>query len=220
MDKLEITPLDNSGNRQTDQRFTVLFNPTTYSVSKSVNWTAAAGRADAPTLSFNGGNSRVLSLELFYDVTEMVMQSGVPQFVDDVRQETGRMVALTRMQTGNKPPPTIEVSWGGAGPILSDFPFVGVITSLSQNFTLFSNDGKPLRATLGVSITEFQIRAAGGDTDAGTATSIVAASSDRLDALAATHYGNPSQWRVLAAANNVNDPRRLPVGQILTIPAR
>jgi hypothetical protein len=43
-------------------------------------------------------------------------------------------------------------------------------------------------------------------------------SSERLDAIAGRMYGDPSAWRVLAAANGVADPLHLPVGLALRLP--
>jgi nucleoid-associated protein YgaU len=224
LERLEITPLDTNGRQRTAERFAVLFNPATYSVGKTVGWTPLTGPADrqtnAPVLEFNGGRSRTLSLELFYDVTEPVTVGGARQQLDDVRQETSRMVALTRIEKGsNMRPPVVEVSWGGAGPDLSDFPFRGVVTSLSQSFTLFSAAGKPLRATLSVQFTESLDKELDQKKTDPVLTTRVVRGGDRLDAIAADYYGDPAQWRRLAAANRIDDPRRLPAGTRLTIPA-
>lgn len=219
MERLEITPFDKTGRLRDDQRFAVLFNPASYSVAKSVAWSAASDQSlNAPTLSFGGGQSRVLTLELFYDVTEPARLEGAARFADDVRTETGRMVALTRIDPDLQCPPTVEVSWGGAGPRKSDFPFHGVVSSLTQNFTLFSPEGKPLRATLSVAFTEFLVKELDlKDTDP-ELTTRVARSGDRLDTLAAEHYRDPAAWRLIAEANGIDDPRRIPAGRRLTLP--
>jgi hypothetical protein len=47
-----------------------------------------------------------------------------------------------------------------------------------------------------------------------------AASSERLDDLAARYYGDPRLWRLLAAVNGVDDPLRIPPGMVLRIPPR
>ena len=41
---------------------------------------------------------------------------------------------------------------------------------------------------------------------------------DTLSAIAAEEYGDPAVWRPIARANGIVDPRRLPPGQVLTIP--
>jgi hypothetical protein len=43
---------------------------------------------------------------------------------------------------------------------------------------------------------------------------------DRLDLIAYQYYGDPAQWRVLAWLNDIADPLRLGVGQILQVATR
>ena len=146
--KLQIEPLDNVAI----QPFKVMFNPNTYSISKNITWTGATSpEINAPTLSFSGADGRTLSLELFYDVTEPVNDV----LVDDVRQETNKMVELTRIQRDLHRPPVLQITWGDDSSDRFDFPFIGVVTQLTQRFTLFRADGKPVRATLTVAFKEF-----------------------------------------------------------------
>lgn len=220
--KLTIIPLakpeDPKGQftRLNNQAFSVQFNPESYSVSKSVNWGAKGSKTDkkvnAPTLEFKGGGSRQLSLELFFDVTEN-------NKVDDVRHETNKIVVLTRIERDEDEPRVCEVIWGSA-PVGSDFPFTGVITSLTQNFTLFNKDGKPLRANLKVTFLEFLARLKDKrQTDPELTTHIVKR-GDTLSSLAAQFYRNPKLWRIIAKDNELDDPRNLDthIGQTLTIP--
>jgi nucleoid-associated protein YgaU len=196
---------------------TVMFNPNTYSVTKSVDWkTTAAGasnevRANAPMLSFGGGGSRELTLQLFFDSTEK------PEKERDVRLETDRIVELTRIQRKKGRPPVCKVSWGEADK-RADFPFTGVISALKQNFVLFDGVGRPLRAWLDVTFTEFLNR--NDDerkTDPETTTRVVRR-GDSLATIAADVYGDATQWRVIAAANGIEDPFVLPAGSTLTLP--
>ncbi|MEC4811802.1 MAG: LysM peptidoglycan-binding domain-containing protein [Scytonema sp. PMC 1069.18] len=200
----------------------VLFNPTTYAITKSVNWTPpqdANGKSiksqnylNAPTLSFSGGGSRQLSLDLFFDVTESRSQ--------DVREETNKIVALTRIEP-IKPtprPPTCEVSWGNAPPN-SDFPFVGVVSSLTQKFTLFRRDGKPVRAELNVVFLELlDAEADQRQTDPEMTTRVVRL-GDTLSSIAAEVYQDPTNWRMIAEANGLDNPRDLKIGTSLSIPS-
>ena len=41
---------------------------------------------------------------------------------------------------------------------------------------------------------------------------------ETLDRIAATHYGDPTQWKDIAAANAIEDPLSVPPGTILSIP--
>ncbi len=214
VDKIEIAPLDKNGNPAKDKDFKVLFNPTTYSIAKTVTWSPISSKLDAPPLNYGGGGSRSLSLELFYDVTEPI--NGI--LIKDVRQETNKIVELTRIQKDLQRPPAVQIRWGAAPPANSDFPFIGVVSSLTQRFTLFSSDGKPLRATLSVTFTEFlDPELDKRQTDPEFTTRRVKL-GDTLSGIAAEVYRDPARWRLIAEANNLDDPRHLAIGGTLAIP--
>ena len=107
LELLKIDPVDPSQL----ETVTVLFNPNSYSIVKTVTWNApnanpgntaeAHRRLNAPPLEFGGGGSRQLTLELFFDVTE----SGQPRELMDVRNETNKVVALTRIERKQGRPP-------------------------------------------------------------------------------------------------------------------
>lgn len=210
LEKLTITPRD-SGLAE----IRVLFNPTSYSISKSVRYSGQPQtELNSPLLTFGGGESRRLSLRLFFDVTEPV--GG--RRVEDVRELTNKLGALTRIERGKDRPPVCDIAWGSNPPANSDFPFAGVVSSLKQEFTLFEKNGKPLRAELDVEFTEFVgWEESQRETDPEFTTRVVRR-DDTLSSIAAEVYGDPSRWRVIADANRLDDPRRLPVGTLLNIP--
>lgn len=225
MEKLTFTPMTKDLKTEKTS-FTVLFNPNSYSITKTVTWNqtgapaaapgaqgAAGGKTqiylDAPTLNFGGGGSRQLTLNLFFDVTE---SPGV-----DVRSKTADIVKLTKKDREQKCPLPCRISWGGGGDNY-DFPFTGVITSLTQNFVLFDADGIPLRANLTVILTEYPDPEKNQrETDPELTTCVIKA-GDTLSSIAGELYGDPGLWRTIAAANGLDDPRRLKPGQRLTIP--
>jgi len=213
--KLGITPMDDVPI----DPFTVLFNPNSYSISKNVTWSgSASAQLNSPTLTFGGGDSRSLTMELFYDVTEPL--GG--ELIDDVRKETNNMVALTRIQRDLQRPPVVQITWGDDSSDRFDFPFIGVVTQLTQRFTLFRANGKPVRATLNVTFKEFQdVEKDQRQTDPEFTTRMVKR-GDTLSNIAAEAYRDPTLWRVIAEANQLDDPRHLDlaVGLRLVIPKR
>lgn len=215
LEKLTITPLSQDGELLKFQSIPVLFNPTSYSITKTVMWGSENSRIhNAPLLTFNGGGSRELTLELFYDVTEPI--DGQP--FDDVRVKTNEVVALTRIKRDMERPPVLSISWGDDSKDVFNFPFVGVITSLTQNFTLFSSAGKPLRATLSVKILEaLDWQKDELETDPEFTTRLVKR-GDSLSSIANEVYRDPARWRVIAEANRLDDPRHLTIGLRLAIP--
>jgi nucleoid-associated protein YgaU len=216
--KLTIKPVDSSL-----APVSVMFNPTQYTIVKPITWTVQRPESDsagdtqpllnAPTLVFGGGGSRTLTLELVFDVTEPI--DG--QTIQDVRTKTNAIVALTRIEPKKQKPPVCEVSWGNA-PVNSDFPFTGVVTNLTRNFLLFRSTGEPVRAKLTVVMTEaLDVVTDQRETDPEMTTRRVRR-GDSVTGIAADVYGDPAQWRVIATANNLDDPRRLKIGTTLSIP--
>ncbi|NET68539.1 MAG: LysM peptidoglycan-binding domain-containing protein [Moorea sp. SIO1G6] len=245
LEKLSIIPLKWKKNQDEKYRaveseekdnypeITVLFNPESYTVKKGVTWSGSSQKEyNAPILDFGGGGSRELTLELFFDVSEGVKNSRSQNFdrknnslldstfIDDVREETNKLVALTRIRrVGGKeqPPPACKVYWGEA-PTNSDFPFVGVITNLTQTFTLFKSNGKPIRAKVNITFSEYlNPEDDKRRTDPELTTRIVK-SGETLSSIAADVYGNPKLWRLIAQENQLDNPRQLDIGKTLTIP--
>jgi nucleoid-associated protein YgaU len=215
--KLEITPLDKNGARIEARSLKVPFNPGEYSISKSVSWETAGSEKDrrfnAPGSTFGGGGPRQLSLKLFFDVTEPIDGRAI----DDVRIETSKLAELTRIERDLGRPPVVQVTWGQA-PIGSDFPFTGVVSSLTQTFVLFTSEGKPVRANVDVTLVEFlKPELDQRETDPEMTTHRVKR-GDSLASIAAALYGDPSQWRLIAEANRLDDPRALEIGSSLSIP--
>jgi nucleoid-associated protein YgaU len=220
--KLNIKPLEPSKLKD----FDVQFNPSQYTIVKPVSWeanrppditTAGTNRElDAPILNFKGGGSRTLTLRLFFDVTEKGPDA-------DVRDETNKLVQLTRIEpvagTKKGKPPICRITWGKQPAEKTDFPYDGVVTSLTQTFVFFRNSGEPVRANVDVTFLE-SIDAVDNkkETDPDFTTHIVKR-GDTLSAIAARQYRDPALWRVIAAANGIDDPRALKIGVRLSIPA-
>lgn len=224
--KLTITPLGDSKI----EPFKVLFNPTSYSISKSVAWETPGSEdggscrkanvtLNAPPLQFGGGQSRILSLKLFFDVTDYPAING--EKVKDVRKLTSQLVKLTlKERSGNKeqPPPVCRISWGESNSNNLDFPFVGVLESLTQDFTLFDSDGHPLRANLDVSFKEFLKPEEDKRKNDPEYTTRMVKRGDTLSSIAAEMLGDPARWRIIADANQLDNPRALETGMSLSIP--
>ncbi|HKX29305.1 MAG TPA: LysM peptidoglycan-binding domain-containing protein [Blastocatellia bacterium] len=226
MEKLTITPFSKQGQLLEARKITVLFNPNSYTITKNVKWnqpqsgtTGSNGKTenasavrglDAPPLTFGGGDCRQLSLELFFDITEPSNRQ------KDVREETDRIVKLTRIDRDLEQPPTVKIAWGGK--VTADFPFIGVVSNLTQRFTLFKSTGEALRATLNLTFTEvLDPEKNKRETDPELTTRVVKR-GDTLANIAAEVYRDATLWRLIAEANRLDDPRRLRIGQRLTIP--
>jgi Contractile injection system tube protein/LysM domain len=225
--KLIITPLTPAPDLKPidEKEIEVLFNPKSYSILKPVHWTEVTPTRllNAPELTFGGGSSRTMTLNLFFDVTEPIQRKGRAVVIDDVRKETQKIAQLTRIYRDDKNkeilPPVCKVSWGEAQKGY-DFPFYGVITSLTQNFTLFRSDGIPVRAELTVEFREYgRPEPDRRETDPELTTHLVV-QGDTLSSIATKFYHNPALWRIIAEENQLDDPRNLSgaIGRRLRIP--
>ena len=97
-----------------------------------------------------------------------------------------------------------------------------ILQSVKQKFTLFSPEGVPLRATLTVTFREYktlneqldQLQLSSPDR-----THVhVLQQGDSLASVSRLYYDKPSLWREVAAANGIDDARRLQSGRFLRVP--
>jgi nucleoid-associated protein YgaU len=98
-----------------------------------------------------------------------------------------------------------------------------VLAKVTQRFSMFLDDGRPARARLSVTFQEFiDVDKEGKEVNRQTADFTKAhtvVEGDTVTALAQRYYKDPGRWRVVAAANDLDDPRVLFPGQILKIPS-
>jgi nucleoid-associated protein YgaU len=201
LEKILISPQGGSA-------FEALFNPTQYGVDKSnqIAETAIPG-LEAPLLQYVHGNTRSLSMDLFFDTYEE--QS-------DVRGHTEAVYKLLLIDPDTHVPPICDIAWG-------TLTFTGVLDHVSGKFTLFFPDGRPARATLSVVFKEYiKIEVLVRENPTRSAdhrkTRLVKA-GDRLFDIAYEEYGDAAKWRPIADANRLSDPLRLEPGHRLVIPA-
>lgn len=100
--------------------------------------------------------------------------------------------------------------------------FTCVMESVKQKFTLFSPEGVPLRATLSVSLREYrplELQLKQLDLSSPDRTHVhVLARGENLAFVSYQYYERVSDWREVARANGIEDPRRLRPGSFLRVP--
>ncbi len=206
LEKGYIEPLE---GRLKGQRLEVLFNPPEYTIAKSNSFAEVAiPGLGSPLLQFTRGNIETLTMALFFDT--YTYRDG-----EDVRNYTSKITDLLKIDPDLHAPPVCLFSWG-------ELNLTCVIEQVSQRFTMFRDDGVPVRATLNVTFKEYA-------SEEFQAQSIDQASPDRTkrrivkqgDSLwmwAAREYGNPNRWREIADKNEIENPRFLEPGTEITIP--
>jgi nucleoid-associated protein YgaU len=194
--------------RVLDPIIPLCFNPTEYQRQKANNF-AEIGipGLESPPIQYVRGASEKLTAELLADTSDTL---------DDVRTAyTDRIRGLMNINAELHAPPIVRLAWGSES-------FKGVIESLNITFVLFTPDGVPLRAKLSLTLREYrpvdvQVRQRpknSPDVEKGW----VVRRGDTLSGIAGTIYRDPSQWRKIAVANSIIDPRDPPAGLALTIP--
>jgi nucleoid-associated protein YgaU len=181
----------------------IFFNPNQYQLQRRVDWKELNTRsADFPQLQFDKGGPRSLTMSLLFDTYESKQ---------DVRTLTRQVAQLAEVDGHKSRPPVCTIVWGPVVEPYAGLPFKGVLESLTQKFTLFLEDGTPVRATLDVQFKE-------GESPARQRRRVLR-QGDTLWSIAAAEYGNPAQWRPIALANAITNPRLLEPGTELIIPS-
>lgn len=205
------------------------YNPTELSFDKGVQLAEIAiPGLNAPLQQYVRGQAEKLSVELFFDTTDFGMGAGAKS----VAEETDRIYALTLLEPSRHAPPIVTFFWGTSAPG-RNLPqasgnqrregFKGVVESVKTRFTLFSPEGVPLRAAVTLSIREYapldeQLPRANKSSPDKTHAHVLK-EGETLSHVAAVYFLRPQNWRPIAEDNGVDDPRRMPVGALLRVPA-
>lgn len=193
----------------------VQFNPTEYGIDKAAQIAEIAiPGIDSPILQFIRGQNEKLSLELFFDTTEL----GTGDVAMDVRLLTRQIYQLVKIQPKTHAPPRIRVVWG------LGLSFKAIVEQVQQKLTLFNPLGIPLRATVTVALREYktleeQVAELNLQSPDHTRSREVQRGYT-LSRIAAEEYGDAREWRRIATENEgtIENPRRLVPGTVLVVP--
>ena len=202
----------------------VTFNPATYTVSRTVSYGGNQNdngtqlqQKNYPVLNYTGGNNDTLSLELMFNKYEFQHYSNQVKYTSDdlsIIKEVKEIEALTLLKDSLHRPPLCKFVW-------SSFSFEGYVTSFSANYTMFLDDGTPVRAKVNLTIQ---------GAESGNDAKIPFQSPDRTKSrtlqegqqlweIAYEEYENPEMWREIAKANGIRNPLNIKCGMQLVIPA-
>jgi hypothetical protein len=230
--KAELQELDADFNNtiNEDKWTKVQFNPDSLKVTFANQVASPSGSGDQngpQARQFVGAGTTKLSVTLNFDVNSELPQ-GLPE-TNDVRELTQR-VAYFITPTGkpaNKPkqfiPPSVRFAWGS-------FQFDGIMESMEETLELFSFEGRPLRASVAIALTQQKITAfkfnpindppaatRQGKNAPGTSPLTEAPAGSSVQSLAANQPGQGpgSDWQSIAQANGIENPRMLKPGQLI-----
>jgi nucleoid-associated protein YgaU len=205
-------------------------NPKQLTIRRQTQWQAAASRSmnGAQPASAARGQSggavplghgpsqftksqpATLSMVVWFD------QSFEPDgdISDDIDQLQNWTCPTERITQGRYNPPRVTFTWGS-------IQFVGHLSAVNITYKQFGIAGQPVRAEVRIDIQENPPAVPGTNPTSGGISGRrvhVFSAGDTLHSVAYREYGNPGHWRVLAEANNVDDPLRIAPGTALLIP--
>ncbi len=229
-----LVPLEKMTIEPEDQKaFQVLYNPESYVQSRQVHYQPTDGMAyNSPMAQFVCGGLETLQFQLFFDSmsagaevgggladrAKFTANSALPSLTKfvDVREYTQKIYNLMIIDDKTHHPPSVYLEW-------SSLQFEGYLVSCSQNFVRFTENGMPVRAWLQCTFVEevaplkSNLRNPLNSPD--TSKFRTVCQGDSLWAMAAKEYGQPEQWRAIADANGLVNPRLLRSGERLSLPA-
>lgn len=210
--KLKITTKRGEQAKGGVTEIEALFNPNKIVLGKSVKLLnqAAKGR-DVPEQQFGHGEPRSFNLDLLFDTYDT---DSVPK--EKVTVYTEKLDKLTVVSEALHRPPICELSWG------TWVFFEGVVEKLDHEYTLFMEDGTPVRATSRCVFKEYRDnprdRAQQRLESSDVAKQRIVRRGDTLSSIAAEEYLDPGLWRPIADRNGLDDPFDLEPGMALLLP--
>jgi hypothetical protein len=206
--KARITDVSRAETDPQRKSFDVLFNPSELSRDRASHYASMpVPGLSMPILQYIRGESDVLSLELFLDRTDEGR---------DIDDDIEALVGFVTIDGTLHAPPVMEFAW-------ANFKFTGVVTSFRQRMTLFSEDGRTLRARVSLSLKSYksalvQLRELKLSSPDRTHVRVLR-EGETLAHIANEAYGDPRLWRAIALANNIERPRFVAPGTPLTVPS-
>jgi nucleoid-associated protein YgaU len=206
----------------------VQFNPTELTLDKAAQIAEIAiPGLDSPLLQFVRGQNEKLNVDLFFDTTE----NGTGAGATSVTTLTDPIYSLVKIEPEGHAPPVCTFIWNASFPG-AHLPaaagnqrrtsFQCVVESVKQKLTFFSPEGVPLRATLTLSLREYKTLGEQLEqlnlSSPNRTHSHVTRQGDTLAAVAGRYYRKSGEWRAIADANTIDDPRRLDAGRFLRVP--
>jgi hypothetical protein len=190
------------------------FNPSQFSVTKTASWQSKPGKdAEETTMpEFTGSEPRSMSVEVFLDATD----SPSHDIVKDIELLFDCCTPAPESLGKNRPsPPFVLFGWG------KTMQFEAFVQSVSVNYTMFKQDGTPIRALATLALQEIPRPAQRQNPTSGALAAQrthTVVEGDSLASIAYSEYGDPRLWRAVALANGIDDPMRLVNGTSLLLP--
>jgi Contractile injection system tube protein len=217
--KATLTELDQTFEKvkPDGQQVEVQFNPESLKVTFANQIVQPQGGDQAAGTAgrqFVGAGTTKLALTLWFDVTAMEKDP-----VDDVRRLTQKVIFFMTPQKSDADPaklapPGVRFQWGS-------FLFKGMVEGLDETLEFFSPDGKPLRASINLTLSQQKILESKFEkmpAQPGQVPLKAAKQGDSLPGMAGKD--GKADWQSIAAGNGIEDPLRMTPGALVNLNAR
>ena len=206
------------------QYIPVQFNPSEYRITDTTTYSQKERSTnDEPVVNYNGTHLSKLTVKLYFNCDHFMTPSSLVDDTvkfftdteDDITETINKITALTRIDGNTHKPPGCIFVWGS-------LIFVGFIESMGVSYTMFDQNGRPLRAVADLTMSGFN--------GAANKQQSPMQSPDRTKArtltedtsiwgIAEREYGDAREWRRIADANGIMNPLDIPVGKVLRVPS-
>ena len=226
--KGKISICNDKGTPKDSVSFT--FNPSSYTISSRPSYRDVRHlMQDTERQEFLGGVTRTMQVTLIFDsfsdndlfpASELQsvknLTEGVENRLKPVTDKLKKLEQAAHVSGELHRPPHVIFSWGNLN-------FKGIITSYSCEYTMFSMEGKPIRASVRLAITEEKdaqtaARESPFESPDRTKTRVVVEGMS-LWSIAYEEYDDCEKWRIIAKANNIMNPLDIRPGQVIRVPA-
>ncbi|MGJ7506594.1 CIS tube protein [Variovorax sp. GT1P44] len=208
------------GSPTSDSTIVAMFNPNRLTVSRSVSWpNQNAAKRDTPESQFIGGEPATLSVDLFFDTYDTDEEQSQKKSVKKLY--TDKLLHLTTVEQHGKihRPPVCRLTWGEQAMF-----FQGVLQQIETQFTMFVENGLPVRATNRCTFKQWVSTMTDLEKQNLMSSDVakvwIVKRGQTLASIAAEEYGDPRQWQAIADANGIDNPLALSPGMCLMLPVR
>jgi len=232
---IELKP-DFSDPKPDGKKVTVQFNPDSLKVSfaNQIATEGSGSQKGTPGQLHVGAGTTKMTLQLWFDLTRLGEGEAPANDVRDLTKQVTFFITPQEQTEGKEKkfiPPAVRFHWG-------TFTFDGIMDSVEETLDYWSHDGKPLRATMSLSLSQQKIEAfktgarnagkaqqiasllaQGGSPSAGrpTGTTPLAQASAGTTVQGMADTAGGTDWQSVAAANGIETPRLLQPGQLLNL---
>lgn len=218
--KLRLTSYDPNTNAEVPSKtFELMLNPEYYSVKSTINYTDdehANGHCTGDSFKYTGAPSRDIDIGPFIlDVTGAVpfkstlLDQSITKMIEKLEEVVYNYIGK------NHEPPAIKIEWGSNS-------YTAKLKSMDVKYTLFAEDGDPLRAEVTLSLKEYkkgeEIASVEKPSSPDLTHLVEVKDGDTLPLMCNRIYKDCSYYREVAEINGLDDFRHLTPGTFLYFP--